>query len=327
MSAGPTTAAPPDGTTGGIEALPPGAPTESVADRRKSTSADRAAALTGAARSASGVVTAALSIDDVFEIWTANRTLLNTSITGRFIEPEGDGPRDGRGDAYRDTNYWNFCAPGAATVAAYYWRSSYVMDRGGQTYTEPYGPIQETTWWDAYDTTADTGNGYTARARGYQMYLAMKVNPPSFDEPGVVDFSVAGTKGANLQSVTEALNWELSGRNRATWKGYYYMYTLASNTTKSSFINAVRSSLFDLGSPVVVFLDTYDSSTERLPNWNRSVRHAITIVGYNNSNDTFTYTDTCGKACGSTTNGGTHTVSWDRVWERMRAWSGGGFIR
>lgn len=206
-----------------------------------------------------------------------------------------------------------------------------MTNRSGQNYTEPYGPVQETTWWDAYDTgtSSDTSNGYVSRGRGYVMYMAEKVDPPSFDEPGIIDFSVAGTNGGNMRSVTEALNWELSGRNEDFWKGYWYGYTLASASTKSEFIGRVRTNLFDFGSPVVVFLYTYKDSDTHLPNWSRNVKHAIAIVGYNNSTEKLTYVDTCGRDCngsGNNTNGGTHTMDWSEMWELMRAWSSGGYI-
>ena len=50
--------------------------------------------------------------------------------TGRVWEPKGSGGVDDRGHAYTDPNYWNFCAPGAAVVAMYYFANSYGLVTG-----------------------------------------------------------------------------------------------------------------------------------------------------------------------------------------------------
>jgi len=46
--------------------------------------------------------------------------------------------------------------------------------------------------------------------------------------------------------------------------------------------------------------------------------HAITIVGYDNTDDTYTYLDTCGRECGSTSNGGTHDIAQKKLFKAMQ---------
>jgi len=66
--------------------------------------------------------------------------------------------------------------------------------------------------------------------------------------------------------------------------------------------------------PVVAMVDTFN-----LPNWQAGaatphIRHAISIVGYDNAANppTFTYTETCGRACnrrGGNQDGDIHVIS------------------
>ena len=68
------------------------------------------------------------------------------------------------------------------------------------------------------------------------------------------------------------------------------------------------------GVPVVAAVDTFD-----LPNWQAGsatphIRHAVSIVGYDNAANppTFTYIDTCGAACNPRSgneNGGIHVIA------------------
>ena len=80
---------------------------------------------------------------------------------------------DDRGHAYSDRNYWNFCAPGAAVVAMYYFANSHPLATGipARTYTEPRNNgYQATTYWTATDRSS---NG-----RGALMWMAEYVKPP-----------------------------------------------------------------------------------------------------------------------------------------------------
>jgi hypothetical protein len=322
------------GSTGGL--LPPGEPGQTgliepagaagtLTARRQ-----RASALTAmrvSAALASGVrstAAAAASCPTIMVYCTAGHTVLKTSVTGKIVEPRARS-RDDNHVAYTDDNYWNFCTAGAVAVATYYWQPGYVTGRTGQDYKEPYGPKRLATYWESSDTgtSADTGDGYSTIGRGYLMYIAEKVNPPIFTRVGIEDFDVYPTTGASMSDAAYALNWEISGRNPDTYEDYFYARHNPANYTKTEFINAIRSDLFDYGAPVVLGVDTYSSSTTRLPNWGRHVWHAITVIGYDNSTSKFIYTDTCGTQCNgysSNNNGGTYSVDYAVLYSLAKAY-------
>jgi hypothetical protein len=84
------------------------------------------------------------------------------------------------------------------------------------------------------------------------------------------------------------------------------------------------------GVPVVAAVDTFD-----LPNWQKGsatphTRHAITIVGYDNSANppTYSYIDTCGYACnprGGNRNGQIHVIAQSQMVASMTDAVGIGF--
>ncbi|MEA2622172.1 MAG: hypothetical protein QOH61_1082 [Chloroflexota bacterium] len=272
---------------------------------------------TGSAGVSNNGTASGASLDDIFDVWTADNTQLNTSVTGKIVEPHGGTAFDDRHNSYTDSNYWNFCTAGAATVAAYYWITDAVINRPGQNYTEQYGPHKSTTYWRSSDTgtSADTGNLYATKGRGYLMYLAEYTKPPAFSRPGILDFSTYQTSGGNIGDAALALNWEIFGNQNFFWQLYR-----VPGTSKSSFIASVENDLFDQGTPTLVALNTYISSTTRLPNWTHSLGHAIAIVGYNNTTSEFTYIDTCGRACNGSAgnhNGGTYTISFSKMYTLM----------
>jgi hypothetical protein len=49
----------------------------------------------------------------------------------------------------------------------------------------------------------------------------------------------------------------------------------------------------------------------------------VTIVGYNKSNGTYRYTDTCGAQCEGGTNGGVHDVSQSVMFDLIQSWGTG----
>ena len=120
---------------------------------------------------------------------------LPTAVTSRIIEPEGHGLDDSSPRrSYDDRNYWNFCAPGAATVAAYYFGGGPMAMVG--TFHEPYGPKVVSTHWHEADTDA---NGYKANARAYILYMAEAVQPPTFPRPGIDNFDEYPTRGGSVE--------------------------------------------------------------------------------------------------------------------------------
>ncbi len=183
-------------------------------------------------------------------------------------------------------------------------------------------------------------DGFTARDRGYTMYLATAVAPPGWVLPGVLDYTkpdgtaLFPTDGTYPGVLAAALNWEASGHRVANWTSVWY--TLVSKSDPS-FASDLRSAVTaDVGRDhvaVVAEVDTFD-----LPNWQGAgslaathTPHSITIVGYDNasSTPTYTYLDTCGAACNDragNTNGGVYTISQAQLVKAMQDEMGSGFI-
>jgi hypothetical protein len=267
----------------------------------------------------------------------ATARLLDTSWSRWIVEPPAFG-KDVKGNTYSDLTYWNLCGPGASTVALYYWQrltghpnvtgtAGYFLDpyvaagvawpSKGPTFVSPSGTAHRLgTYWTGSART----NGFTAHGRGFIMYLAMAVKPAGWTSPGI-DVFVSGlgkalypTRGSPPPDMEAALNWEASG-HAADWADTYYATvhrwdpTLARDLTAAVMLDVGRD-----GVPVVVAADTFG-----LPNWQNGsktphTRHAIAIVGYDNTAKppTFTYLDTCGRSCNSRAgnqNGQVHVIS------------------
>ncbi len=254
--------------------------------------------------------------------------MLPTRDSARFVEPPGFGTDDA-GKTYTDANYWNFCSAGAATVAASYFISDPANVTGA--FREPYGPYSVTTRWDAADV--DSNQGFNAKARAYMLFMATQVQPPSFSNPGIDDFSTYPTMGGSPQGIRDAINWEISGhlRSGGKWATYFYFTRENSGPAFSpDQMNAdIVADIAGAGAPVIVAVDA-----DYLPNWPdlaKPLHHAITVVGYDNVNGTYTYVDTCGRQCGSLTNGGTHDIPQAKLFKAVqmvgRADSDGNLIK
>ena len=230
--------------------------------------------------------------------------VLDTSSTKYIVEPEGDTKRDDAGNSYTDDNYWNFCGPGAEAVVLYYspWRSNPKYGRINTYYKEPYGPHVSNTLWTS--PSDDAVYGYPTVWRPSIMYLAEVSKPPNFTRAGVCHFDTYPTTGSSTSDVCDSLNWEAS--DHATASSYCgsgsYFYTQVSGAT--SFHTHVQTDVNGTfngwtGWALWVAVNTYETSTNRLPNWSRNVTHAIAVVGYNDTAGTYTYIDTCGTRCNS----------------------------
>jgi hypothetical protein len=279
---------------------------------------------------------------------------LNVAWTRWIVEPPASGT-DAKGNRYHDLTYWNMCGPGATTVALYYWqqltghpnvtgKAGYFLDpyaaagvawpSGGPTFTSPNGQAEHLgTYW----TGATKVSGFTAHARGYILYLAMAVKPAGWTAPGI-DVFVGGTgkalyptRGAPPTDMQAALNWEASGQV-TNWAETYYATVHRWDPTLARDLNAaVMMDVGRDGVPVVAAVDTY-----YLPNWQAAsktphTRHAISIVGYDNTANppTFTYLDTCGRSCnsrGGNQNGQIHVISQAQMAMAMADGNGMGFI-
>jgi hypothetical protein len=240
--------------------------------------------------------------------------VLSSTVTKTIVEAQGN-EYDDLHKAVSDSNYWNFCGEGATEVALYYWRPTNVTGWPEGNFTEPYGTPVTTHHWRSSDTgtSSDTSNGYATKGRAYEMYLAEQVQPGNTGLLGEFDFySGTGHKSTHAGRLTDVLNWEASNH----YSGYKnYIYTWRSPVSQAQLLADVHTNIYDSGIAVVAGIDTYVSSSLHLPNWAKPVGHAITIIGYNDTTGTYTYTDTCGVDCGSTKNGGTNVVSQTTMWQ------------
>jgi hypothetical protein len=282
----------------------------------------------------------------------AKRTL-DTSYARWIIEPIGYG-KDVKGNSFSNTNYWNLCEPGATAAALYYWQQltghPNVAGMEGW-FLDPYaaegvawpspgpkvvvsGGKRIGTYWSGTDTV----NGYTAHGRGYIMYLGMSIQPPGWQSTGIPVYADARgrplypTIGAPRTNIQVALNWEASNHDEAGWSEFWYAGVMRFEPTLAHDLRAAV--MLDVGRdsvPVVVELDTHG-----LPNWQdgsktRHVRHAVTIVGYDNGANppTYTYIDTCGRSCnskGGNQNGQIHLIAQSQMIAAIQDTVGSGFL-
>jgi hypothetical protein len=280
----------------------------------------------------------------------AKRTL-ETSYARWIIEPIASG-KDARGYSYSNKNYWNLCEPGATAAALYYWQQlTGHPDVTGMAgwFLDPYadegvawpspgpqvvvsGGKRIGTYWSGTDTV----NGYTAHGRGYIMYLGMSIQPPGWQARGIPVYADAKgrplypTIGAPRTNIQVALNWEASDHNVFGWTEFWYAGVMRFEPTLARDLRAAV--MLDVGRdgvPVVAELDTHG-----LPDWqgrDRHVRHAVTIVGYDNDANppTFTYLDTCGKDCNSlpgNQNGKVHVIAQSQMVVAIQDTVGSGFL-
>lgn len=245
--------------------------------------------------------------------------VLNTIVTQYVIEPEGV-DSDDHGTSYTDGNYWLFCTAGAVAASMYYWNSTNVTNWPAGSFTEPvYASIRKTTYWTNTDSDAKTPYYYT-QGRNYIMYIAEQVNPPSYVDPGEVNFH--GSVGGTLADMRDAMNWEASG-HAGNWSGYFYYVVTQPYLTQSALHADIVSDIYYYGKPVLVITMTSGLS----PNWsNGGVLHAVSVIGYDDSAGTYTYIDTCGVRCGASHNGGVYTVNQTTLYNGIHANAYGGIV-
>jgi hypothetical protein len=278
---------------------------------------------------------------------------LDTRWSRWIVEPLGYGS-DEKGNRFSDRNLWNLCEPGATAAALYYWQQltgrpdvtgtkGYFLDpyaAEGAAWPVPGPTVARSagkrigTYWSGSDSV----NGYTAHGRGYIMYLGMAVRPPGWQSTGIAVFAdqrgrpLYPTIGAPRTGIQVALNWEASGHDPAAWADFWYASVMRFEPTLARDLRvAVTLDVGRDGVPVVVELDTHG-----LPNWQAGsktphIRHAVTIVGYDNaaSPPTFTYIDTCGRACnsrGGNQNGQIHVIAQSQMVKAIQDTVGSGFL-
>jgi hypothetical protein len=265
---------------------------------------------------------------------------LAVAWTRWIVEPPGIGS-DEKGVKYTDKSFWNFCGPGSATVTLYYWQqltghpnvtgmAGYFLDpyaAEGVAWPSPgpavpwSGSKRIGTYWSGSDGVS----GFTAHARGFIAYMATKSQPAGWTATGIAVWAddtghaYYPTRGASLGDIQTGLNWEISGHDATNWLDSWYGFVNNSDPTLARDLQtAVMLDVGRDGVPVVAAVDTFD-----LPNWQKGsatphTRHAITIVGYDNSANppTYSYLDTCGHACnprGGNTNGQVHIIAQSKM--------------
>jgi hypothetical protein len=282
----------------------------------------------------------------------AARTL-DVSWTRWIVEPPGYGV-DEKGTRYTDTSFWNLCGPGSATVALYYWQQ--LNGRPNVTGTagwflDPYaaegvawpspGPIVGVsggkrigTYWSGSDRVS----GFTANGRGFLMYMAMQVQPAGWKATGIAVFADADGKpvyptwGASKEQIATGANWEISGHASDGWADGWYGPVNTGNKSMARDLNAAV--MMDVGRDGVPVIGAVDVSY--LPNWQSGsttphTRHAIAIVGYDNTANppTYSYLDTCGRACNARSgnqNGKVHVIAQSAMVQAMQDGVGDGFV-
>ena len=198
---------------------------------------------------------------------------------------------DVKGKQYTDGYMAYLCGPGATTVALRYWVNtdtrSGTGSNGLQTYTNPANHIS-LSWDNTYE-------------RSYLMYIATQSYPPAYSSPGEETYnSTPANSYTTFQDLADALNWEAS-KHSSSYRSFFYITEgYSSNFTIAKLRSYIIS---DLTGPhhvpaVVSVRDSY------LPSWSNSpykgYSHFVSILGYNNNNNTFTYAETCGsQACGT----------------------------
>lgn len=233
---------------------------------------------------------------------------LDTSVVAAIVEPPGSGD-DSHGTYYVDSNYWNFCSPGAATAVLSTF-GAHVTTWPAGYFTEPYGPHKSTTYWTA------------SEGRAYLLHIAMQSKPPNFSSPGLADFNSYPTHGGSLTDARDVINWEASGHS-ASYSEFFYQVVSASGLASATLHHDVKRDIWG-GHAVYVTVNT-----AYLPNWSRSLGHAIAIVGYDDTAGTYAYVDTCGKRCNGSvqsTNGGVWHISQSRMYEAITSF-GAGYAR
>jgi hypothetical protein len=285
-------------------------------------------------------------VNPITGVHVPDKTVLDTSWTRWIIEVPGSGI-DEKGGYFSNLSYWEFCGNGAMTVVLWYWQqlTGHPNVTGTEGYfLDPYAA--EGVPWPArgpqipangtYWSGSDTVSGFEAHGRGFEMYLAMAAQPPTWQSTGYSLWALDGKPlypsfGTPPDNIVAGLNWEVSGYDQSIWPTAYYSFvfpvdpTLARDLTQAVTIDVGRDSV-----PVLVMADSFD-----LPNWQDGaatphIPHSIAIVGYDNTANppTFTYTETCGRACnrrGGNQNGDIHTIPQAQLVKAIQDKKGLGF--
>ena len=252
---------------------------------------------------------------------SADELDINNPVPGVWESSTGANANYGPGTAhtddfsnpYADLDFYGMCGPGAADNALWYWPlpnnllSPVAATDYGPTHASTPSPAVTTTW-------------SSERLRGYMSHLAWQIQWPGWPNAGMLDQTSFKTQGTTLYGMQGALNWEASGENPSTWFDYFYVIVWDNHSDQATFHSQVVSDIFNSNVPVIA-----EVNADMLDNWQvlgGMNRHFITIIGYNDTNGTYTYTDTCAHStgCNGTGNGsdgGTHTVAQKEIWDAI----------
>jgi hypothetical protein len=248
---------------------------------------------------------------------------LSTNFVDTTLEPSAnllnsepyDGSLDDAHNGYTNQNMVNLCAPGALTNTLSFWNTP-AASYGTHLFTDlsvqnnhPSGVTEKTTWSDiSYNDIYDYGNeDINSNAhRSYMMYLAWLSNPNGEwgvgVSTGVMDSNNYPSHGAYLQWMQDVVNWEAAGHNTSDWSNFFYTtewhYDSKNNTSGGNQATLLADVESDVGVSHVPVLVEVDAN--KLPNWpgGSLVKHAIAIIGYDNTSATYTYVDSCGSGTG-----------------------------
>lgn len=220
----------------------------------------------------------------------------------------GGGSYDDLYNGYHDPGYFEMCGAGAADVAAFDWPLP--PNDSNHTESDPLNGNNQvaTTTWNGTDVDG------TTRTRGYLMYMAFQIHPPTWHTAGMLPQSTyllhtydssqypsaSGNYGSMLQMVQDATNYAASGENNSDWASYFYttQWNSAYYNTNPSIYPAnlysalhsdIQADIAGSGVPVVVEVNMSQLPNSVLTN----VNHFVAIVGYNDTAGTYSYIDTC----------------------------------
>ncbi len=149
------------------------------------------------------------------------------------------------------------------------------------------------------------------------MHIAYGINPPNsgWKFPGVMTYGTYPTAYTANPDLLIGMNYEASGESSTIWQNYYYVAVNPASFSASNLLSDIEYDTYSYGVPPVVSVnDSY------LPDWQNSgykgSSHDIAILGYNNSNSTYTYYETCdsGPAACETTGYGVKTISQSQLY-------------
>jgi peptidase C39-like protein len=228
--------------------------------------------------------------------------VLDTRVIRNTLEPPVMGT-DAAGQPYVDHNMSKLCGAGAVANTLYFWGK-------GPTTATPATRVDPSNGVATYWTTDHN--------RAYLLSLAWETVIPGWPHAGLMD-AHDPSWGVTLYGVRDGLNWEASNHNASAWQTYFYTLTWWNQSSAETFHQHVRDDIANAHVPVVA-----EVNARQLPNWppqGKPIRHFITVVGYDDTNGIYYYTDSCGKStgCGALSNGGVLTVPQGRLWEAISA--------